>query len=102
MSQTTRDLLSEHASTVDLEESERHRLLEVDRRRHALFVLADHVGPIDLDELATAVAEREAGVDADEAEVVASVATTLHHIHLPKMAEAGVVEYDATENRITR
>lgn len=102
MSQTTRDYLTAHPSTAELEESERHRLLEVDRRRHALFALGDRRGPIDLDELATAVAEHEAGVDADDADAVATVATTLHHIHLPKMAEAGVVEYDATENRITR
>lgn len=102
MSQTTRDPLNEHASTVDLEESERHRLLEVDRRRHALIVLGDRAGPIDLAELATAIAEREPGLDATDSDAVATVATTLHHIHLPKLADAGVLEYQATENRITR
>lgn len=102
MSQTTPGVLSDHPSTADLEESERHRLLEVDRRRHALFVLADRADPIGLEALSTAVAEREADVDADDADAVASVATTLHHIHLPKMADAGVVKYDATDKRVTR
>ena len=101
MSQTSYNLLAADASATDLTESERHELLEVDRRRHALAVIADETGPLALDELATAVAERESGVDPAEPGTVSNVAVTLHHIHLPKMDDLGVVDYDSPTKRIT-
>lgn len=101
MSQTTHDLLTARGNAVDLSESDRHRLLEVDRRRHVLAALAERSRPFSLDEMAAAVADREVGVDPEDAEAVADVATTLHHVHLPKMADVGVLDYDATTNRIT-
>lgn len=96
MSQTTRDLLNGHAPTAELTETERHRLLEVARRRRVLEILAGREDPIALDALAAAVAER--GVDGSD---VDEIATTLHHIHLPKLVDAGIVEYDPSANRIT-
>lgn len=100
MSHATHDPLESQASTVDLTETERHRLLEVDRRRHTLAVLADRSEPIDLEGLAAAVAATEDGVDDDDPDDVATVATTLHHIHLPKIADAGVASYDPAAKTI--
>lgn len=102
MSQVHSDLLNAAGSTADLTESERHRLLEDDRRRRVLEVLADRSGPIRLREMAVAVADRETGGDADDPETVSAVATALHHIHLPKLDELGVLAYDLDDNRITR
>lgn len=66
----------------------RHR-----RRRIALGVLAS-VGECDPDDLAGRVAAREAG--ADPIEVAESdrrsVLISLHHTHLPALAEAGLIE----------
>lgn len=74
-----------------LSENERHRLLAASERRAVLDVLADRQEPIDLTTLASAVADR---VDAPTASSERAVKATLHHCHLPKLAAAGVVEYD--------
>lgn len=98
MSHATHDLLDVPERTADLTESERHRLLEVDRRRYALDALAEYDDPVDLEELAEAVAAREDDLDESEPSVRSAMATALHHIHLPKLADAGVVEYDPRSN----
>lgn len=100
MSHATHSLLETAPSTTDLTESERHRLLEVDRRRHVLAVLPDDGDSLTLEELAAAVAVHESDVDADDPAAVSRLATTLHHVHLPKMDDAGVLAYDPAEKRI--
>lgn len=65
-------------------------LLRDRRRRAALHVLAARTAPVALADLAAAVAAREAA-DAD------AVAEALHHVHLPKLADAGVVDYDEAD-----
>lgn len=63
-------------------------LLADQRRREALYVLDRREGPITVAELADEVATVvEAGPE--------RVAIALHHVHLPKLADAGVVSYDA-------
>ena len=65
-------------------------------RRRILSHLRDH-GVASLDELATQVAAWESGAPPDEvpAEQRDRAAATLAHTHLPKLAEAGCIEYDA-------
>ncbi|WP_137285066.1 DUF7344 domain-containing protein [Halorussus salinisoli] len=63
-------------------------ILVPERRRHALYVLYRRGEPITLLDLADEVAALE---DAD----VERVATSLHHVHLPKLAETGVADFDA-------
>lgn len=51
-------------------------------------------------ELATAIATQEVDADAPETEYVERVATALHHNHLPKMDQLGVIDYDTGSKRI--
>jgi len=83
-----------------LSDSEYHQILSSDRRRTTLEVLAERTTPIDIEALAAAVATRETDADDVPDAVVTQVASTLHHIHLPKMARFGVVEYDANAARV--
>lgn len=94
MSSPTNQTADESRGIVDLTESERHRLLAVERRRVVLEALADGQSTFDLRELAREVAAREDGPTGEE--TVDAVALALHHVHLPKMADLGVVAYDAT------
>lgn len=68
------------------------------RRRHVLRCLAERGSAMRLTALATAVARRElddADVDYADA-IVERVRRSLHHRHVPKLADAGLVEYDRT------
>ncbi|WP_433631150.1 DUF7344 domain-containing protein [Halomicrococcus sp. NG-SE-24] len=83
-----------------LTDSEYFQLLSADRRRETLDVLAERTAPIELDALAAAVAAREKDVDTVTEEKVNQVSLTLHHVHLPKMADFGVVDYDSDACRV--
>lgn len=71
-------------------------LLSDRRRRCLLSVLADRNAPMSVAELAAEVAGRE--LDAEPTEVPAertdSVAVTLHHNHLPRLADADLISYE--------
>ena len=67
-------------------------VLAVRRRRIALSVLAEREPPINVDSLGQAVAERERSVPNERA--THHVRMSLHHAHLPKLADAGLIEYD--------
>ena len=73
------------------------------RRRALVDALASHQTPISDEELARQVAARERGVSADEisTEAVQKIYFSLHHVHLPKLASAGVIEYDVDQNEVT-
>lgn len=64
------------------------QMLAAQRRRYALYVLSRHAGPITLADLADEVASLEETTSE-------RVATSLHHVHLPKLDDAGVADYDA-------
>lgn len=100
MSQTESELTAGHPSVADLTETDRHRLLAAERRRLVLTVLAERPPSVELEELTTEIAAREPGVDATDEETVERVALTLHHTHLPTLAEMGVVDYDLQTQRI--
>lgn len=100
MTQSIADVTGELRGIAGLNESDRYRLLSVERRRTTLEVLAERALPIDLGELARAVAEREAGPVPPGDPAVEDVRIALHHNHLPKMAALDVVEYDPETERI--
>lgn len=86
----------------DLTNSEWHELLASERRRELLDVLADRTTPVELEKVAvlTVVEGDDPDAGAPDDGSVQRVATTLHHTHLPKMAEAGVLDYDPQSRRI--
>jgi len=75
-----------------LPETERYHLLSNDRRRHVLDALAGVDGTMDARRLAERVGElsEPGGGDVD----VEAILLALHHVHLPKLADADVVTYD--------
>lgn len=84
----------------ELTESEYHELLSVERRRITLDILARSTAPVELGELAATVAARESDMDVPDGATAERVAMDLHHTHLPRMANLGVIAYDPDSSRI--
>lgn len=78
------------------------RALADERRRRALSYVLDADSSVTIDELATGLAEWESEMtvlgefDGDIGELRA----VLQHIHLPKLAEADLIEYDTSAGTI--
>lgn len=77
-------------------------LLSNARRRSALRVLDASGVPLDVDTLAAAVAARTAdpsscGAETDPRE---RVVVSLHHSHLPRLDDAGLVVYEGAVGRV--
>lgn len=102
MSQTITDFNDELPRIVDLTETERHTLLRDERRRLVLDVLADRSATVDLSEVAAEVAAREDGCDADDDAAVQRIEVALHHTHLPKMEELGVLSYQPETHHVVQ
>lgn len=79
--------------TIDLSESEVFGLLSSERRRIVIDALADLGPPLGLNELAREVANREARAGAPSTGAINDVKIALHHHHLPKLADLGLIEY---------
>lgn len=89
-----------YLGTGHLTDSEYYELLAAEQRRKILDILPKASTPIELEELAIAVATRERETDAVEDELVERVALQLHHMDLPKMDDFGVLNYDSVETRV--
>ncbi|AGN01947.1 hypothetical protein L593_10010 [Salinarchaeum sp. Harcht-Bsk1] len=100
MIQSPTDSTDTVTSAADLPPDDRHRLLAAERRRVALEVLTDWTEPVDLESLAAAVATREGDDVGADGTNVEHVAITLHHAHLPMMADFGVIRYDSEATRV--
>jgi hypothetical protein len=70
-------------------------LLSERRRRYALYHLFDADGPADFDALVAKVVDWETGDLRPPRGHETRVRASLHHLHLPRFEEAGVVSYDA-------
>ncbi len=77
------------------------------RRRAVLYELYGRSDPIALSDLAIAVSRSELngidteGITADETVTTdRQVVLALDHVHLPKLQQAGLVEYDRTERTV--
>lgn len=98
MSQAPNDATNQRSRAEELTTNDRHRLLANERCRLALDALAAHPNPLSVTELAEAVVCRAGhAADANDAD---EVAVSLHHAHLPRLAEAGAISYDPAEQRI--
>lgn len=95
--------LRDRRPIVDLSLDDVFGLLAERRRRFALHALLDaEQGAIDCETLAETVAAREAEADGEyeSPERRARVAAALHDVHLPKLDDAGVVDYDTRSGAV--
>lgn len=71
-------------------------VLKSPRRRYALYYLRQQNRPVDLSEITEQVAawENRTTTDALETEQRKRVYISLYQTHLPKLADAGIVQYD--------
>lgn len=78
-------------------------ILSNSRRRYVLYYLNQESGPIKLTDLAEHVAawENETDVDSLGKKESKRVYVSLYQTHIPKLAEAGLVEYDKEEGRVS-
>lgn len=87
-------------STESLTKSELHWLFAAPRCKTTLEALDELTLPVNLETVATAVAEMEANGKSVDSDTVDEVAISLHHTHLPKMDRLGVIRYDPEEKLI--
>ncbi|WP_323675897.1 hypothetical protein [Halorubellus sp. PRR65] len=96
----SRDRATEGSFLGHLGTDERHCLLADSDRRAVIGVLADRATPIQLSELAGEVAMARAPTTVDVDAHRREFEIVLHHNHLPRLEDAGLVEYDAATNRV--
>lgn len=94
MSQSMNEAADETVKLIELPESDRHDLLRVERRRLALEMLDGTLTKVDLEDLAVSIATREAAHDTPDDAAIECVLIELHHNHLPRLADAGLIDYD--------
>jgi len=100
MSQARTIATEVQTENTDLSEGEWHTLLVAETRRTALNILVNWSAPITLDDLAVEVVTRAGDGNAPDQDSVERTALGLHHVHLPKMAATGIIDYDPGEARI--
>lgn len=89
------------ASSDTAELSETFDLLAHPHRRYLLYYLRTEFEVVDIETVATAIAgwvEDDARTNGDTDSK--AVETGLRHTHLPKLADAGIVTFDATTGAI--
>ena len=90
-----------YPGTAELSATEYHSLLSSKRRRLTLASLTDRATPVELGDCAAIVADAETDGGEASPATVDRIELTLHHVHLPKLSEFGVIEYDPERTRVT-
>jgi len=85
-------------STPDLPAPEIFRLLTDERRRNILYYFAANTDSVPLADIAEQLAIGENNPTTDHQE---HILTCLHHIHLPKLVEAGMIDFNGEEKTVT-
>ena len=92
------------AEPVELSRDDLFSMLRNERRREVIHYLREHEAPVDLRDLSEYIAAIEN--DCTPAEVTYKqrkrVQTALYQMHLPKLAEAGYIAWDADTHTIRR
>jgi DNA-binding transcriptional ArsR family regulator len=86
-------------SGIDSSVDEALRLIADGRRRRVLHTLRESDGTVTV----TAIVDRIVAAERDVTDgsvAPRSVRTSLHHVHLPKLAAAGVVEFDVESGEV--
>jgi DNA-binding transcriptional ArsR family regulator len=83
-------------SDTELTQDDVFEILSSPRRRYLLYYLRQRQEPVELTALAEHVAAWENGVDTDDltTQERKRVYVSLYQTHVPKLDEAGIVEYD--------
>lgn len=86
--------------TLDIDTDALHDILSDGRRRYALARLHEAGEPMHLGALAEDIAEweRESGEGDPSTELIHQ---TLYHVHVAKMAEVGLLEYDGMRDAVS-
>lgn len=71
-----------------------------ERRRAALAVLREAEAPLALADLAADLVARERASTAPDHEAVQRCYVSLYHRHVPKLVDAGLVEFDADRRTV--
>lgn len=77
------------------------RVLIKKQRRHILRRMAETSNETSVDELAMYLEETDS-TRSNGGDLPDSNAVELHHVHLPKLAEAGVITYDSSQGVVRR
>ena len=90
------------ASTGTISIDEALRLL-ADRRRRQILIHLQASGDeaVSVDELAAAIADRASASGDGHEDAVHRTAIELHHRHLPRLADADLVDFDATDATVS-
>lgn len=75
------------------------RLLGAHRRQLTLEILSEEGDSMDIEELAAEIVARENASDTVDEDAIEGVTLALHHVHLPKLVDAGV-HYDSNTRRM--
>ncbi|GGN87432.1 MULTISPECIES: DUF7344 domain-containing protein [Haloarcula] len=93
---------SDGGSDTSLSREEMYSLLASRWRRYTLYCLFVYTTPVSLATVADTVAEFEHGVPAETIpDERLTVYMRLYHTHVPKLASAGVVDYDQSEDTLS-
>ena len=88
-------------SQTAIDEREIHDILRNWRRRKVIEELRASVSPTTLRDLSETLAEAESDQSPPPRNVRKSVYNSLHQTHLPKLDDAGVIEYDLERKTVT-
>lgn len=94
-------MVDQVSDRTTLEESAIFHILGNDRRRFIIQRLASADGTMPVSELASVIAELEAGTSSDADDLYKSVYVSLQQTHLPRLEEDGIVAYDHEEKTVT-
>lgn len=95
--------MSDTEPTVDASIEELSTLLQHSRRRYVLWYLDRNAGPTSIDILSRRIAAHEAETTAGPTQRdERAVRSSLHHVHLPMLVDAGLVTYDAQQGVVGR
>ncbi|WP_254768792.1 DUF7344 domain-containing protein [Salinilacihabitans rarus] len=99
----TEDRLVAHATAGDGRHDALLDAIAHPRRRAVLSALADRTDPLPRADLAALVAARTSGRDPDAVAPAdrEAVLVSLHHVHLPKLSEVGLVAVDGDRVRLS-
>ncbi|MDY6774994.1 MAG: winged helix-turn-helix domain-containing protein [Halobacteria archaeon] len=84
-----------------LGKQEIHDILRNERRRRVIQCLQKGMGEMSLRELAEDIASAETGESPPPRNIRKSVYNALHQVHLPKLEDQGIVDYDKNKKKVS-